>query len=218
MSSPLVHTAVPFKRLTFTIDQNLIDRMYVDVGQNIIPDSLVVRVGDDLSKIFDYQYQIIKVDVTNTNLYIGVDLNNYIIDWKLNYDINCNRFPPIVTLVNLGSNLEVTFVEGVDLFTSSSSDDTIDNINWEVTSGKFIIMINQSTGGTITPSGEIEVNEGDDLTIHITPDAGKRIVSVIIDGVNVGAVSSYTFTDISSSHSVFVSFDKELVWLEVIIS
>ena len=41
------------------------------------------------------------------------------------------------------------------------------------------------------------VNYGADQTFTITPDACYHIADVLVDGVSVGAVTSYTFTNVT---------------------
>lgn len=63
-----------------------------------------------------------------------------------------------------------------------------------------------NTGGSITPSGTTVVNHGDSLTYKITPSYGYEIKSLIVDGVNVGKQDSYTFNNITGSHTIQVVF------------
>jgi len=39
-----------------------------------------------------------------------------------------------------------------------------------------------------------------------TPTAGKRIGSVVVDGVNKGKLTSYTFSNVTAGHTVVVNF------------
>jgi hypothetical protein len=43
-------------------------------------------------------------------------------------------------------------------------------------------------------------------TVTITPASGYKIASVLVDGVSVGAVSSYTFSNISAAHTLQATF------------
>ena len=61
-------------------------------------------------------------------------------------------------------------------------------------------------GGTISPSGAVVVNPGSNRTFTITPDTGYNITDVLVDGVSVGAVSSYTFPNVQADHSITSSF------------
>lgn len=60
--------------------------------------------------------------------------------------------------------------------------------------------------GTITPSGTITVKAGDSQTFTMTPQMRRRIRSVVVDGVNIGPVSRYTFTNVGANHTISVTF------------
>ena len=69
---------------------------------------------------------------------------------------------------------------------------------------------NQGIGwGSITPDGVTTVASGGSQTYSITPDEGSYIVGVIVDGLSVGAVSSYTFTNVTASHRIYVMFGSD---------
>jgi hypothetical protein len=50
------------------------------------------------------------------------------------------------------------------------------------------------------------VNAGADQTFTITPNNGYEIQDVAVDGVSMGAISSYSFNDVSADHSIVVTF------------
>ncbi|MGD0795882.1 MAG: hypothetical protein ABR958_09955 [Dehalococcoidales bacterium] len=70
----------------------------------------------------------------------------------------------------------------------------------------LIITATAGANGTISPSGDISVSYGGSQTFIITPNAGYRIVDVVVDGASVGALSSYTFTNVTVSHTITTSF------------
>ena len=61
-------------------------------------------------------------------------------------------------------------------------------------------------GGSITPSGAVQVLQGRSQSFSIAPAAGYDIASVTVDGAAVGAVSSYTFQDVQAGHSIRAAF------------
>ena len=75
-------------------------------------------------------------------------------------------------------------------------------------SATFACTITSSAnfGGTISPSGPITVNYSSNQTFTIAPLSGYSISSVVVDGVGVGAVSSYTFTNVITNHTISASF------------
>src|SRR5206468_700375 len=60
--------------------------------------------------------------------------------------------------------------------------------------------------GAISPAGAVAVDCGSSQTFTITPDACYHVADVLVDGVSVGAVSSYTFTEVTASHTIAASF------------
>lgn len=63
-------------------------------------------------------------------------------------------------------------------------------------------------GGTITPSGNINVYNGEDAAFTITPDNGYEIADVKVDGISVGSVSTYTFEDVKADHTITAAFER----------
>jgi hypothetical protein len=61
--------------------------------------------------------------------------------------------------------------------------------------------------GTIAPSGNVTVTNGADQIFTFTPKAGYNVVNVIIDGVSMGPLPSYTFSNVTSDgHTVKAVF------------
>jgi len=61
-------------------------------------------------------------------------------------------------------------------------------------------------GGTISPSGLVTVDPGSDQTFTITPEPGYEIFDVITNSGSVGAVFSYTFTNVTADDTITASF------------
>lgn len=71
---------------------------------------------------------------------------------------------------------------------------------------KFTVTAMAGANGTITPQGDVQVVQGADQTFTMTPDFGARIVKVLVDGIDIGAVEEYTFTNVNRDHTIYVSF------------
>ncbi len=69
-----------------------------------------------------------------------------------------------------------------------------------------IITATAGPGGAITPSGPTLVACGADQAYTITPNPCYVIADVLVDGVSVGAVSGYTFTNVQASHTIAATF------------
>ena len=80
-------------------------------------------------------------------------------------------------------------------------------IFWNLGGATFKITASATSGGTITPSGTVAVKKGEDMKFIITPDNGYKIADVKVDGVSVGAVSSYTFQNVTANHTIEASFE-----------
>ena len=72
----------------------------------------------------------------------------------------------------------------------------------------YTIEATAGAGGSISPSGSVSVREGGDQTFTITPDKGYAVSNVKIDGKSIGAVKSYTFENVSRTHTIEVVFVK----------
>ena len=99
-------------------------------------------------------------------------------------------------------------------FSSDNSDyeTAIDENNKVVLKKKaattYTIQATVSGGnGTISPSGPVSVNKGVDKEFTITPNKGYVIASLKVDGTEVENPSNtYTFPNVTSNHTIEVSF------------
>ena len=72
-----------------------------------------------------------------------------------------------------------------------------------------VITATADEHGKIEPAGTITVPKGESKTFTITPDSGYRIKDVLVDGVSVGAVSTYTFEDVVENHTIHATFARK---------
>jgi len=70
----------------------------------------------------------------------------------------------------------------------------------------WTITASAGAHGSITPSGAVSVADGASQTFTVTPDAGYQVADVLVDGGSVGAVTSYTFNDVTANHTIAASF------------
>jgi len=111
---------------------------------------------------------------------------------------------------NPGYKVDSVSVDGADLgawqsytFQNVTSDHIIAVIFKPAT---YMLVSGAGTGGTISPGPETPVFYGMSQTFTITPNTGYSIDAVYVDGVSVGAVSSYTFSNISTYHTIYATF------------
>ena len=116
---------------------------------------------------------------------------------------------------------------GGELITTSTvfAANTIVYAHWTYTGGSggsggyvpgyYIIRATAGAGGFITPSGDVSVRAGANQTFTITPNRGYAVSDVKIDGQSIGAVRSYTFENISASHTIEVQFRVRSSFVDV---
>ena len=83
---------------------------------------------------------------------------------------------------------------------------------WEVIPvTNYTITATAGANGTISPSGEVTVAEGEDKTFTITANSGYHIKDVKVNGSSVGAVATYTFNDVAANATITVEFEVDTV-------
>jgi len=70
----------------------------------------------------------------------------------------------------------------------------------------YTITATAGPGGSISPSGAVSVNEGEDITFTITPNGGYVVANILVDGSSHGAASTFTFYSVKFDVSITVSF------------
>lgn len=75
-----------------------------------------------------------------------------------------------------------------------------------MTQKTFTITATAGANGTVTPAGTTTVNFGATRAYTITPSNGYVIDNVTVDGINMGAVASYTFVNVVANHTINATF------------
>ena len=73
----------------------------------------------------------------------------------------------------------------------------------------YTITASAGTGGTISPTGTVTISRNASRSFTITPSTGYSIDRVIVDGSSVGAVSTYTFSNVTANHTISASFKAD---------
>jgi len=131
-------------------------------------------------------------------------------------------------VIDIGTSLIVTFsAEETFTWKVRAGDNSG---NWGAWSNTWNLIIQSTTpvtytitasagpNGSISPSGSVTVNQGSNKSFTITPDTGYSINDVLVDGSSVGAVSSYTFTNITQNHTISATFKADVNHAPVITS
>jgi hypothetical protein len=112
---------------------------------------------------------------------------------------------------NLGYGIGTVTIDGSTTtatttytFTNVSGPHTID-VTF-VALPAYTVFVGVATNGTVSPLGTTTVFLGDSLTITLSPVSGYEVATLVVDGVSVATATSYTFTNISASHTVNATF------------
>ena len=76
----------------------------------------------------------------------------------------------------------------------------------QIPAGTFIVSASAGVGGTISPNGTSNYSAGASATYTITADNCYTIKDVLVDGVSVGAVGTYSFNNIQANGTITASF------------
>ncbi len=114
------------------------------------------------------------------------------------------------TAVTADPSVGFIFLNWSDGSTINPRTDTSVTANISVTanfvSSTYNITASAGSGGSISPSGVVTVNYGNDQAFNIATTTGYHISSVLIDGAPVGTPASYTFYDVQDTHTIAVNF------------
>ncbi|WP_395013470.1 glycoside hydrolase domain-containing protein [Robinsoniella peoriensis] len=77
----------------------------------------------------------------------------------------------------------------------------------EIEMQEYTITASAGEGGSIEPEGKNIVTEGEDISFTFTPDEGYAVKDVLVNGESVGAVTSYTFENVSADAEIEVVFE-----------
>ena len=103
-------------------------------------------------------------------------------------------------------------VDGVSVGTASTY--TFNNVFSDYTISAFFapvfvtytITASAGSNGGISPSGIIPVEQGTNQSFAFAPAQGYQVADVQVNQVSVGAVSSYTFTNVQADQTITLSF------------
>jgi parallel beta-helix repeat protein len=76
-----------------------------------------------------------------------------------------------------------------------------------VSSGStYVISATAGEGGHLDLEGDVLISQGGSHIFTITPDDYYQIDDVVVDGLSVGPVSTYTFQDVQQNHTIQATF------------
>ena len=133
--------------------------------------------------------------------------------------INNGSDTTLYITADIGYHTDSVVVDGIDQGTPSNyTFNTVTDSHTIIayfSINTYDITATADDGGMISPAGSITVNYGSDTTFIITSDIGYHISNVLVDNSSVGAVSNYTFTDITEDHTINATFEINTYTLNV---
>ena len=156
---------------------------------------------DYFKSVMDWEEQVKHVSLCGIAVYGGTN-------WTDNYqtDTDGREYREWISFQSLSTkgNLAETETKVTQWLT--------DTWNWSGSGNpgtSYTITASAGVNGSISPSGSVNVAEGSNQTFTITANSGYSILDVTVDGVSQGAISSYTFTNVTANHTINASFEEE---------
>jgi hypothetical protein len=73
------------------------------------------------------------------------------------------------------------------------------------------IEASAGSNGDISPFGPVTINNGENQTFTINAGQNYSILDVLVDGVSVGSLPSYTFFNVTEAHSITAGFVSDKI-------
>jgi hypothetical protein len=137
--------------------------------------------------------------------------------YRIYYGTVNRNYTSVVDVGNVTTYTFANLLNGVTYYFAATAYDASGNesdyseeitYNNATTPTSYTISASAGTGGTISPSGGVSVSGGSSRTFTITPNSGYRISNVTVDGVSMGFISSYSFYNVTSNHTISATFAK----------
>ncbi|UCG07373.1 MAG: fibronectin type III domain-containing protein [Desulfobacterales bacterium] len=137
------------------------------------------------------------------------DLDGY----KVYYGTSSRNYTNSVDAGNITEYTITGLTEGTTYYFAATAYDALDNesgysaeVVYTITVLTYTITASAGANGSISPSGAVTLNQGDNQMFSITPNQNYHVADVVVDGTSVGAVTTYTFASIAGNHSITASF------------
>ena len=142
-------------------------------------------------RMFDDYDDVVGADATiaSANITLNYTRNGYTYLWS-----NGATTPTISSLVAGVYSVTVTDAFG----NTTTGSYTVSN--------DYSITATSGANGTVTPAGVSTVARNGSMTYNFTPNSCFRVSNVLVNGTSVGAVSSYTFSNVTTNQTIAVSF------------
>lgn len=78
-----------------------------------------------------------------------------------------------------------------------------------IASPTYAIAASSGANGTLTPSGIVNVPCGGSQAFTITANACFHRLDVVVDGISLGPIATYTFSNVGGTHSIAATFSAD---------
>ena len=78
----------------------------------------------------------------------------------------------------------------------------------------WTIIASAGTGGSISPSGSVQVPDGGSRSFSISPEQCYNIANIVVDGSDLGAIPSYQFTNVQEDHTINATFAPNTFYID----
>jgi len=137
--------------------------------------------------------------------------------WPESYFIDSSVSPPQVIELSFPLKLaDFTFqiVKQTQINVTQSTGDTtygfqgtgLEFTVTSVTPTYYTITATSGENGSISPAGNVTIEASENQTFFFQPDEGFLIDTILVDDIQIEAVDSYTFPNISQDHTIHVLF------------
>nr|WP_315250942.1 cellulase family glycosylhydrolase [uncultured Flavobacterium sp.] len=180
-------------------------------------------VGDDWSTLVQWKYDLLKpylaaeipngaVTTTTSTITATAGTNGSIDPTGVAAVTNGSNKTYTIT-PNTGYQVDSITVNGISIgavttytFTNVTTNQTIAATFKTSSTTNYTITAAAEANGTISPIGTTSVSSGSSKTFIITPNAGYQVNAVTVNGSSIGAVTTYTFTNVTTNQTIAASF------------
>ena len=132
-----------------------------------------------------------------------------------NVTVDHNSSQQYAIIPNAGFHIADVLVDGVSIGSVSSYTFNQVTENHSISAvfsvDSHTISASAGNNGSITPTGGVKVDHGSSQTFSILPNDGYHVEEVLVDGISVGAIGGYTFSDVTADHAIHTTFAQDVI-------
>jgi hypothetical protein len=159
-----------------------------------------------------------KVCAQTINIAWTADTNASVAGYDVCYGTSTGNYTSTVKVGKVTSAALTSMTANAYYIALAVYDSSGDKSGYSPELAVYSLNASAGTGGTISPSGSFYQSKGTSQTFTITPASGYHVAKVTVDGVSVGAPTSYTLSDITTSHTIAATFSNAAYTISASIS